>query len=57
MIIMIATTTTLYGMRYLKIQVQKHSSEKVHKLKDVKTLIYEERLSLLKNLHEYRNLL
>ena len=54
---MIATTTTLYGMRYLKIQVQKHSSEKVHKLKDVKTLIYEERLSLLKNLHEYRNLL
>ena len=44
-------------MRYLELHVKKHSSEKAHKLKDVKTLIYEEGLSLLENLHEYRNLL
>ena len=44
-------------MHYLELYVKKTSSEKAHKLKDVKTLIYEERLSLLENLHEYHNLL
>ena len=50
-------TTASFWMHYLELHVKKTSSEKAHKLKDVKTLIYEERLSLLENLHEYHNLL